>query len=59
MGTNGFTMKRDSFGKILPAAQAGDTQEDSVHGRDEAYENENEEENQVHQLGDTSPTTLS
>jgi len=39
--------------QVLSEAQAGNTQEDSIHGRDKA--DENEEEDQIHQLGDASP----
>jgi hypothetical protein len=39
--------------QVLSAAQAGDTQEDSVQGRDDAEKDE--EEDQVHELGNASP----
>jgi hypothetical protein len=41
-----------SYHPPLSAAQAGNAQEDSIHGRDEA--DENDEEYQVYQLGDAS-----
>ena len=43
LGTNGFTMKLNSFGKFSVRHRPGILREDSVHGRDVAYENEEED----------------
>jgi hypothetical protein len=43
LGSNGFTLKLASFGKFSGPPQGGDTQEDSVHGRDDPDKGQTED----------------
>jgi len=49
LGTDGFTLKLGSFGKFSVRHKSGDSQEDSVHGRD--HPDEGSAESQICQFG--------